>query len=169
MAPQINRSESPLEAIPTLLAASTSGMSVTETVPRKEPPQTSPISSRPMAEGATVNSDSRPAAEASSATSHRQQMVSPEHFMPQDRTMAMENNPVTTAGKDVLGAYNSAAAQETRKPSTTPESSAIDWIVPTPAAAPSRISFDGSYQNSSFEPAETQDFTVLFLVTRIAR
>ena len=144
MAPQMNRPESPLEATPTLPAASTPRMSVTETVPRKEPPQTSPISSRPMTEGAIVNSDSRPAAEASAATSHRQQMASSENFMPQDRTMAMESNPVTTAGKDVLGAYNSAADQETRKPSTTQESSAIDWIVPTPAAAPSRISFDGS-------------------------
>ena len=138
MAPQMNRPESPLEATPTLPAASTPGMSVTETVPRKEPPQTSPISSRPMTEGAIVNSDSRPAAEASAATSHRQQMASSENFMPQDRTMAMESNPVTTAGKD------SAADQETRKPSTTQESSAIDWIVPAPAAAPSRISFDGS-------------------------
>lgn len=144
MAPQMNRPESPLEATPTLPAASTPGMSVTETVPRKEPPQTSPISSRPMTEGAIVNSDSRPAAEASAATSHRQQMASPENFMPQDRTMAMENNPVTTAGKDLSKAYNSAADQETRKPSTTTESSAIDWIVPTPTAAPSRISFDGS-------------------------
>ena len=144
MAPELNRAENPLEATHPLPAASTAEMSVSDTAPRKEPRETAPTSNRPMAEEPMVNSDSRPAAEASAATARRRQMASPESFIPQDRTMAMENNPVTTAGKDVLEAYNNSTDQETRKPSTTPESSAIGWMVPTPVATPSKISFDGS-------------------------
>ncbi len=144
MAPKLNRAEDPLEATHPLPAASTAEMSVSDTVARKESRETAPTSNMPMAEGPMVNSDSRPAAEASAATAHRRQMALPESFITQDRTMAMENNPVTTAGKDVLEAYNNATDQETRKPSTTPESSAIGCIVPTPAATPSKISFDGS-------------------------
>ena len=144
MTPELNRAEDPLETTHPLPAASAAGTSVSEIDPRKEHPETAPTSNTPMAEGSIVNSDSRPAAEASAATAHRLQMASAETFTPQDRAMAMENNPVTTAGKDVLGAYNNATDQETRKPSTTPESSAINWMVPTPAATPSRINFDGS-------------------------
>ena len=144
MAPELNRAEDPLEATHPLAAASTAEISVTDTIPPKETPKTAPTSNRPMAEGPMVDSNSRPVAEASAATAHRPQMASPETFMPQDCTMAMENNPVTTAGKDVLGAYNNVTDQETRKPSTTPESSAIGWMVPPPATTPSKISFDGS-------------------------
>ena len=144
MAHELNRAEDPLETTHPLPSASTGGMSVSEIDPRKEHPETAPTSNTPMAEGPIVNSDSRQAAEASAATAHRLQMASADTFVPQDRAMAMENNPVTTVGKDVLGAYNNATDQETRKPSTPPESSAINWVVPTFAATPSRISFDGS-------------------------
>ena len=113
MAPELYSAEAPLEATHPLPAASTAARSVTETLPPKEPPGTTP-------------------------TTDKQTLI------PQDCTMAMENNPVTTAGKDVLGAYNNATDQETRKPTTTPESSAIGWMVHTPAATPSKISFDGS-------------------------
>ena len=144
MAPELNRAEDPLEITHPLPAASAAGTSVSEIDPRKEHPETAPTSNTPMAEGSIVNSDCRPAAEASAATAHRLQMASTETYTPHDRAMAMENNPVTTAGKGVLGAYNNATDQETRKPSTKPESSAINWMMPTPAATPSRISFDGS-------------------------
>ena len=144
MAPELNRAESPLEATHPLPAASTAGISVTETIPPKEPPTAALTSTRSRAEGPMANSDSRPAAETSAATTHRREMASPEAFKPQDHTMAMENNPVTTAGKDVLGAHNNAMDQEARKPSTTPESSAIGRMVPTPAVTASRINFDGS-------------------------
>lgn len=144
MAPELNRAEDTLEATHPSPAASIAGMAVTKTLPPKEPPKAALASNRPIAEGPMANSDSRPAAEASAPTTHRREMASTETFKTQDHTMAMENNPVTTAGKDVLGAQNNATDHETRKPSTTPESSAIGWMVPTPAATPSRISFDGS-------------------------
>ena len=131
---ELNRAEDPLETTQPLPSASTGGMSVSEIDPSKEHPETSPTSNTPMAEGPIVNSDSRPAAEAYAAAAQRMQ----------DRAMAMENNPVTTAEEGVLGAYNNATDQETHKPSTPPESSAINWMVPTFAATPSRISFDGS-------------------------
>ncbi len=165
MAPELYRAEDSLEATYPLPAASTAGMSVTETLLPKEPPKIAPTTDKPMAVKSIVNSDSRPAAEAlATTTTTRRETVLPESFLPQDCTMAMENNPVTRAG-----AHYNVTDQETLKPSTTPESSAIGCMVPTPAATPSRISFDGSYQNPSFEHAETQDSTILISVARIAR
>ena len=144
MAPGLHRAEDPLEATHPPPAASTAGMSATETLPSKESPETAPTIDRRMEEGPMVNSDSRLAAEAPPENPHGREVASPEASIPQDCTMAMENNPVTTAGIDVLEAYDNATDQETLKPSTKPESSATGWTVATPAATPSKISFDGS-------------------------
>ena len=143
MASALHRAEDPSEATHPPAAASTAGMSTTETLPSKESRETAPTIDGRMGEGLMVNSDNRPAAEAPPENSHGREVASPEASIPQDCTMAMENNPVTTAGISVLEAYDNATDQETLKPSTEPESSATGWVVATPAATPSKISFDG--------------------------
>ena len=125
-------------------AAPTAGMSATETLPAKEPPDTAPAIDRQMTEEPMIDSDHRPAAAAPAEIPNEREVASPEGSIPQDCTMAMENNPVTTAGTSVLKAYENAADPQTSKPSTKPESPATGWMMPTPAATPSKISFDGS-------------------------
>ena len=143
MAPGLHRAEDALEAVHPPPAASTAGMSATETLPSRESPEPAPTIDRPMEEGPMMNSDNRPAAEAPE-NPHGREVASPEASIRQDCTMAMENNPVTTAGIGVLEAYDNATDQETLKPPKKPESSATGWTVATPAATPTKISFDGS-------------------------
>ena len=143
MTPELCRAEDPVEATISPPAAPTAGMSATETHPAKEPTDTASAVDRQMAEGQMIYSDHRPVAEPSAEKPHGRAMASPEGSIPQDCTMAMENNPVTTAGTSVLEAYENAADQETSKSSTKSESSATGWMMSTPAATPSRISFDG--------------------------
>lgn len=144
MAPELDRAEAPVEATHLPPPASTAGMSAMESLPPKEPPETAPAIDRQITEGPMVNLDNRPPNEASAQKPHGREMASPEGSIPHDCTMAMEDNPVTTAGVGVLEARDNAADQETLKPSTKPESSATDWMVPTSAATRSKISFDGS-------------------------
>ena len=144
IAPGLHRAENPLDAEHSPPVASTAGMSATETLPSKESLETAPIIDRRMGEGPMVNSDNWPAAEAPPGNPNEREVASPEASIPQDCTMAMENNPVTTAGIGILEAYDNATDQETLKPSTKPESSATGWTAATPAATPSKISFDGS-------------------------
>lgn len=144
MTPELYRAEDPVEGTHSPTAAPTAGMSATETLPAKESPDTAPVIDSQMAEGPMIDSDHRPAAEASAEKTPGREVASPEGSKPQDCTMAMENNPVTTAGTSVLKAHENATDQETSKPSTKPDSSATGWMMPTPAATPSKISFDGS-------------------------
>lgn len=143
MAPGLHRAEDPLEALHPPPAASTAGMSATETLPSEESLEPAPTIDRRIGEGPMMNLASWPAAEAPEIR-HGQEVASPEASRAQDCTMAMENNPVTTAGTDVLETYDNATDQETLKPPKKPESSATGWTVATPAATPSKISFDGS-------------------------
>lgn len=145
MAPELHCAEEPLEAAHPPPAASTAGMSVTEILPPKELAETAPTIDTQMAEGPMVNPDSQPAAKASAERIHGREVASPEAPITQDCSLAMENNPVTTAGIGVLEAHRNATDQETFKPSIKSESSATGWMVPTPATTPSKISFDGSY------------------------
>ena len=144
MAAELHRAEDPLEAAHPPPAASTADMSAIETLPPKEPAETAPTVDTPMTEGPMMNPDNQPAAEASTEKIHGREVASPEASLSQDCTLAMENNPVTTAETGVLKAYDNTADQETLKPSTKPESSATSWMIPPPAETPSKISFDGS-------------------------
>ena len=144
MAPEMHSAEDLLEAAHPPPAISTADMSTTETRPPKELAGSAPTVDTQMAEGPMANPEDQTVAEAFAERIHGPKIALPEASLPQDNTLAMENNPVTTAETGIFRAYDNIADQATIKSSSESESSATAWTMHTPAKKASKISFDGS-------------------------